>query len=79
MVFYIEQGSTTLHLVRKHHIAICKLYSPNWRLPQEPYSLESMCDTCLAELVIWQLAELPAPWYIWFNPKKGQLTHEQMG
>lgn len=79
MMFYIEHGYSTVHLVQADEMALCKLYSPNWRIPQESYSQESVCGTCMAELVIWQLEGLPVPWYVWFDHRKGQLIHERMG
>lgn len=79
MVFYIEYGLSVIHIVGSNENALCGLYSPNWRLPQTPYSPELVCVTCMAELVVWQLAGLPVPSYVWFDHKIGALTHERMG
>jgi hypothetical protein len=80
MVFYIEQDCTTIHFVQSDEKAMCGLYSPNWRLPQEPYDPKFVCDTCAAEMVVWQLAGLPKlPRYVWFNHESGSLIHESMG
>lgn len=77
MVYYTElHGDSTIHLVRGDLMALCMYYTPNWCFPQEPYNPKSVCVTCMAELVIWQLAGKPAPNYVWYDRKVGQLIHE---
>lgn len=79
MVYYIEHGLSVIHLVGANESALCGLYSPNWRLPQEPYDLKFVCVTCMAEIVVWQLAGLPMPSYVWYDYTIGALTHERVG